>query len=97
MVLPLKDATANNAVLEAMGCGLPMVVTDVGSTRDYVNEECAALMPIMMLAKWAEGVVDLLDAPGELKRMSNAAGEQAAKFAWPKVVAQLNSIYSSVT
>lgn len=96
MVLPLKDATANNAVLEAMGCGLPLIVTDVGSTRDYVNEECAALMPLYDARKMAERVVDLLEAPGELKRMSKAAVEQSTKFAWPKVVEQLKDIYSAV-
>jgi glycosyltransferase involved in cell wall biosynthesis len=62
MVLPLKDATANNAVLESMACGLPQVVTDVGSTRDYVNEDCAALMPLNDARKMAERVIDLLEA-----------------------------------
>ncbi len=97
MVLPLKDATANNALLEGMACGLPQVVTDIGSTRDYTSESCAALMPLNDARKMAERVVDLLKAPGEMESMSKAAVEHAAGFAWPKVVGQLSSIYSAVS
>lgn len=96
MVMPLKDATANNAVLESMACGVPQVITDVGSTHDYTGTECSALMPAGNARKMAETVVDLLNAPEALRRMSQAAVEQAGKFAWPKVVEQLSSIYSAV-
>ena len=30
LLMPLLDATANNAILEGLSCGLPIVVTDVG-------------------------------------------------------------------
>ncbi len=96
LVLPLKDATANNALLEAMGCGLPQVVTDIGSTRDYTNEKCAALMPINDARKMAEMIVNLLDAPEDLKKMSAASVKHAGNFAWPKVVSQLSSVYSAI-
>jgi glycosyltransferase involved in cell wall biosynthesis len=96
MVLPLKDATANNALLESMACGLPQVVTDAGSTRDYATPACAALMPPNNARKMAETVVELLQAPAELECMAKAGVEQAAKFAWPKVVKELSSIYSAV-
>ncbi|MEM1157519.1 MAG: glycosyltransferase family 4 protein [Verrucomicrobiota bacterium] len=35
MFLPLVHSGANNAVVEAMSCGLPIVTTDVGGIRDY--------------------------------------------------------------
>jgi glycosyltransferase involved in cell wall biosynthesis len=96
MVLPMKDATANNTVLESMACGLPMVVTDVGATRDYVSDECAAFVPAYHSQKMAEVVLDLLAEPGEKRRMSRQAREQALKFSWPKVVEQLDSVYRAV-
>jgi glycosyltransferase involved in cell wall biosynthesis len=36
LMLPLIDATANNALNEALACGLPMVTTQIGGTPDYV-------------------------------------------------------------
>lgn len=38
LFLPLLDATANNAVVEAMACGLPMLLTDFPATRAYAGE-----------------------------------------------------------
>lgn len=38
MFLPLVDATANNAMLEAVSSGLPTIVSDVGGVRDYAGD-----------------------------------------------------------
>jgi glycosyltransferase involved in cell wall biosynthesis len=32
---PFRDCTANNALVEALACGLPIVTTDRGGVRDY--------------------------------------------------------------
>ncbi len=35
MLLPMNDSGANNSVVEALACGLPLATTDVGGVRDY--------------------------------------------------------------
>lgn len=37
LFLPLKDSTANNSLLEALACGVPVVATDLPGIKDYTN------------------------------------------------------------
>lgn len=96
MVLPLKDATANNAVLESMACGLPLVITDAGSTRDYVSPDCAALMPPGNARKMAETILELLSEDRQREQMAISARAQAEKFAWPCTVSALKTVYEKL-
>jgi glycosyltransferase involved in cell wall biosynthesis len=45
MLLPMNDSGANNAILESLACGLPIVTTDVGGIRDYGGESVFPIVP----------------------------------------------------
>jgi glycosyltransferase involved in cell wall biosynthesis len=96
MVMPLHDATANNAVLESMACGVPMAITDVGAVRDYVSPQGAELLPVGDARRMADAVIDLLAAPSRRAEMGAQARQQALQFAWPKVIEQLKATYASI-
>jgi glycosyltransferase involved in cell wall biosynthesis len=96
MVMPLHDATANNAVLESMACGLPMVISDVGAVRDYVSPHGAELLPPYDARAMANRILELLKSPQRLAEMGVNARQQALKFAWPVVVNQLKKVYDSL-
>ena len=96
MVMPLHEATANNAILESMACGLPMVITDVGAIRDYVNPECAVLIPPSDSRGMAEAVLNLLDNPQERQRLSERSRERSLSFSWINVMKQLQTVYERV-
>jgi glycosyltransferase involved in cell wall biosynthesis len=96
MVMPLTEATANNALLESMACGLPLVITEIGAVCDYVNPEYSALVPPQNARAMADTVLGLLDNPSERQRMSTGARIQAEKFSWPKIIDQMQKVYTAV-
>lgn len=93
LLLPLLDCTANNAILEGMACGLPIVTTDVGGVRDYVNEHCAILVKSGDSDAMSRWVLELIENSTLRKRMSKEARKKALEYSWPSVVNQLKSVY----
>jgi len=96
LLLPLLDATANNSVLEAMACGLPIVSTDLEGVKDYVNEECALLFKKKDAKGLAEGVIQLARDQDLRESMSAACRTQAMKFSWESIADQMREIYKLV-
>jgi len=96
LLMPLSDCTANNALLEAMACGVPPVVTDVGGVRDYADSACAALIPPRDAEGMARAVLDLLEDSGRRRAMGTAARAAAETFAWPRVVERMLAVYEAL-
>jgi glycosyltransferase involved in cell wall biosynthesis len=95
--MPLHEATANNAVLEGMACGLPVVISDVGAVRDYVNPAGAKLIPPYNARCMAEAICNLMDDPQRRAEMGMQARDRALKFTWPAVIEQLDAVYQALT
>lgn len=94
LFLPLQDATANNAILEAMACGTPVITTAVGSIGDYVDDSCGWLLP----AGDAGAAFACLRAITEDRGLAAAkragARAKAETFAWPRMVTLLSEGYA---
>ncbi len=93
LVLPLKSCTSNLAVLESMACGLPIVTTDVGGIRDYVNESFSILLKKGDHKAMAESIIGLFDDNKRRKEMSIHAREHAKRFSWDVTYKKLKKIY----
>ena len=61
LLLPLHDCTANNALLEGVSCGLPVVSNDVGGVPDYTEPDFADLFPIGDAESMSEAVLAIVD------------------------------------
>ena len=93
-VLPLVDSTAeNNALLESMAMGLPLVVSDLPSVRGlYACADAAVFLPNEghRFAEWILG----LKADAALKRtMGLASRARAETLAWPSVARAFEALY----
>lgn len=77
MVMPLIDGTANNAVNEALACGLPIVSTRIGGSVDYVPEGAGELCPPGDAGAHAEATIAFMESRDRRER----AGQIGRRFA----------------
>ena len=91
-----ENATANNALLEAMACGLPVVAERVGGIPEYVDGECALLVEPGNDATLAGAVRDLAQSPAICAAMRVEARKRAETLAWPLVATRMMEIYDKL-
>jgi glycosyltransferase involved in cell wall biosynthesis len=96
-LLPLLDCTANNSALEAMACGLPLVVSDIGGIRDYVTDDIGIFCAPGNAEEMVNAVLVLLRQKERRDAMAKKARQRAVElFAWPVVGKQLLDAYNSL-
>ena len=94
--VPLKDATANNALLEAMACGRPVVSTDVGGVRECVGDGAGILCPPGDVALHGQALLRLVRAPVLRERMGRAGRARAEELDWRHVARQYEAVYGAI-
>jgi glycosyltransferase involved in cell wall biosynthesis len=95
-ILSLADAVANNALLEHLACGLPVVATDVGAVREYVGDEAGLLFPPGDADALATGILRLLEDEPARMCMAAAARTRALGFDHRVAAEQLTRVYRRV-
>ncbi|QKT02467.1 glycosyltransferase family 4 protein [Ectothiorhodospiraceae bacterium 2226] len=93
-VMPLIDCTANNGLLEAMACGLPLVTTDLPGVRDYVDEEGAVLVPMQDVDGLVQAVQSVLGDELRRRRMARACRVRAEALRWENVAQAVRGVYA---
>jgi len=95
-VLTAEDATANNALLEAMACGLPVVAEDVGSVRDYVNEANGSLCRPNDVSALVGAIRALVADRRRARSMGAASRCRAEELSWSRVAERIREIHRCV-
>ncbi len=97
LVLPLIDCTANNALIEAIACGLPVISNQVGGLPDYTRDSFADLFPVGDVEGMTQAILKLADDLQEREKRSQAARLFAQEnLGWDKIAAQTLEIYHKV-
>ncbi|NEQ49249.1 MAG: glycosyltransferase [Leptolyngbya sp. SIO3F4] len=98
LVLPLIDCTANNALLEAISCGLPVITNDIGGIPDYTDPGFATLLPPGDVDGFVDAILELADSPAIRHNRGIAARQFAVNnLDWSQVVQQTFDLYQTVS
>ncbi|MEQ1691361.1 MAG: glycosyltransferase family 4 protein [Gemmatimonas sp.] len=93
LFLPLKSATANNALLEAFACGLPAVTTALPATHAYASAQSALLVrdndPPLLIA----GLLRLRDDRTLRAQLGEAARQRAVELQWERIAPAYEALY----
>jgi glycosyltransferase involved in cell wall biosynthesis len=94
-VFALKQSTANNSLLEAMACGLPVVATDVGGVHEYLGDGgilCPPLDPDAM----ADAMLCILQDRAFAAQLGVTARRIALQFDYRLVAEQHAQVYAKI-
>jgi glycosyltransferase involved in cell wall biosynthesis len=94
LLLPLTDATANNALLEGMASGLPVVATDLPAVRAYVSDRGAMLVSNNTTDGFITALESLRRNVSLRRGMGRRARARAEELAWPRVVPEYEALYA---
>jgi glycosyltransferase involved in cell wall biosynthesis len=91
-VLPSRHEGMSNAMLEAMACGLPVVVTNTGGTAELVKDN-GIIVPTDDPGQLATAMLTLLDDENRRRDAGRASRTIARKFGWQSCAHQYIETY----
>ncbi len=95
-IMTAKDTSANNAILEAMACGLPIVAERIGGIPEYVNEKCALLCTSKSVAEICDAIVQIASSKSLRQQLSEQAKLRALQLDWKTTSAQMQEVYGKM-
>ncbi len=96
LFLPMKNSTACNSILEGLACGLPVVTTDIGGNRFYLEGTKNVLVPKGDNNYYIEAVISMLSNPENLQLATNSSREKALTLSWEEITRKVGSFYENM-
>jgi glycosyltransferase involved in cell wall biosynthesis len=94
LLLPLLQSTANNTLLEAIACGLPVVSTFLPSVQIYLPGKEAILIKENNPQQFVDAIMRLAAESTYCQLMAGEARKRAEELDWRVVAPRYGAIYS---
>jgi glycosyltransferase involved in cell wall biosynthesis len=97
VALPHRDAEQSGVLYAALAFGKPIVMSDVGGFPEVARTGAGVLVPPGDPRALAAKLTELLERPGDRKRLAAAAAAAAAgPYSWELVARQTLDLYSEL-
>jgi glycosyltransferase involved in cell wall biosynthesis len=84
-ILPSLGDSFPRTMLEAMSCGLPVIISDMVGAKDIIEDgKEGFIIPARNINAIIDKIRYFYDNPDEVKRMGKNAREKAEQFTWKK-------------
>ncbi len=96
LLLPMHHATANNALLEGIACGLPVVATLLPGLKAYVPGQEAILVKENSVEEFVKVLLQVVQDPECRQKMAAAARARALELDWRRVTPLFEAMYDKL-
>jgi L-malate glycosyltransferase len=91
-VLPSLNEGMSNTILEAMACGLPIITTSVGGSKELIKNNGLIVKP-KSGKELMQAIKEYIDSSDLLKRHGQESGKMAKKMSWGKAAKEYKAVY----
>ncbi|TME96115.1 MAG: glycosyltransferase [Chloroflexi bacterium] len=96
LALPSHQENFGLVVVEALSCGVPVLVSPHVNLADDIQAAGAGWVVPLDAPRLEAGLVEVMALPEERQCRGSAGRDLAARFSWPQVAAELTQLYRRV-
>lgn len=94
--LPSHAEGMSNALLEGIACGLPVVVTDTGGTKELLDGN-GLVIPMKDPDSLADAIIEILSDESKRSAMRKASLKVADRYSWEALGASYLEMYKAIS